>query len=227
MRSSAAVTTTSATCAALAPGANVHKIVMGVDAPAFVRRTQLPQGRTVLGVGRLVEKKGFDVLIDAVAQLPDVTLRILGDGPLHDALTQHARRRGVGVEMLGSRPPAAVRAALESADVLAMPCVVAADGDRDSMPVVVKEAMAMQLLVVASDEVGLPECVLAPWGFLAPPGDAAALAEQLRAALALGPLERARAGEQARAWVLAHADVDVETARMAGVIEALRDGGGQ
>jgi phosphatidylinositol alpha-1,6-mannosyltransferase len=87
------------------------------------------------------------------------------------------------------------------------------------MPVVVKEAMAMGLLVVASDEVGLPECVLAPWGFLADPGDAEALAGALRAALALGPRERAQAGEAARAWVLAHADVDRETAAMAAVIE--------
>ena len=86
--------------------------------------------------------------------------------------------------------------------MLAMPCVVAADGDRDSMPVVVKEAMAMGLPVVASDEVGLPECVFAPWGFLAPPGDAGALAAQLRAALALdrpGAPGGGRAGAGVRA----------------------------
>jgi glycosyltransferase involved in cell wall biosynthesis len=112
-----------------------------------------------------------------------------------------------------------VRAELERADVLAMPCVVAADGDRDSMPVVVKEAMAMGLLVVASDEVGLPECVLAPWGFLAEPGDAEALAAALRAALALGTRERRTAGDAARSWVLAHADVDRETAAMAAVLQ--------
>ena len=73
----------------------------------------------------------------------------------------------------------------------------------------------MGLLVVASDEVGLPECVLAPWGFLAPPGDADALAAQLRAALALDAGQRRRAGAAARAWVQANTDVDGETARMA------------
>jgi glycosyltransferase involved in cell wall biosynthesis len=113
-----------------------------------------------------------------------------------------------------------VRAELEAADVLAMPCVVARDGDRDSMPVVVKEAMAMGLLVVASDEVGLPECVLAPWGFLAAPGDVEGLAAALRAALALGVRERQAAGDAARAWVREHADVSRETARMAQVIAA-------
>ena len=53
-----------------------------------------------------------------------------------------------------------------------MPAVVAANGDRDSMPVVVKEAMAMEIPVVASDEVGLPELVRDEFGRLAPPGDA-------------------------------------------------------
>ena len=153
----------------------------------------------MLAIGRLVEKKGFDVLVDALAQLPDVRLRIVGDGPLRAQLRGAAARCDGRVELLGSRAPAEVRAELERADVLAMPCVVARDGDRDSMPVVVKEAMAMGLLVVASDEVGLPECVLAPWGFLAPPGDADALAGALRAALALEPRQRAaRRGAGAR-----------------------------
>ena len=195
----------------IVPRANLHKVVMGVDAPAFERRTPLAQGKTVLAVGRLVEKKGFDVLLDAIAELPGVALRIIGDGPLRAQLAQQAERLGVDVELLGSRAPAEVRDVLEAADLLAMPCVVARDGDRDSMPVVVKEAMAMELLVVASDEVGLPECVLEPWGFLAPPGDAAALAEQLRAALALSPEQRRRAGRQAREWVRANANVDAET----------------
>ncbi len=178
----------------LVPGADVHEVVMGVDSDAFERSGPLPGERAVLGVGRLVEKKGFDVLVDAAALVGDVQVRILGDGPLRAALAERIATTGAPVELIGSRPPAEVLAAMQSADVLAMPCVVAHDGDRDSMPVVVKEAMAMGLLVVASDEVGLPECVLAPWGFLAAPGDAHALAEALRAALALAPAERRAAG---------------------------------
>src|SRR5204863_487016 len=69
-------------------------------------------------------------------------------------------------------------------------------------------------------EVGLPECVLAPWGYLAAPGDAEGLAAALRSALALGPAARRAAGDAARAWVREHADVDRETARMAEVIAA-------
>ncbi len=209
----------------VAPGANLHKVVMGVDASAFRRRTPLPGGRELLAVGRLVEKKGFDVLLDAVAQLPDLRARIVGDGPLRAELQERAAHNGAGdrVEFAGSLAPDDVRAALAAADVLAMPCVVARDGDRDSMPVVVKEAMAMELLVVASDEVGLPECVLAPWGVLCPPGDADALAAALRQALALSPQERRLAGRAAREWVRSHADLDTETARLAHAIEAIVD----
>ena len=215
----------------LAPGADVHEVVMGVDAGAFRRQRPLPGGRSVLAVGRLVEKKGFDVLVDAAAQVADVRVQILGDGPLRAELERQIAATGAPVQLLGGGPPAHVLALMEEADVLAMPCVVARDGDRDSMPVVVKEAMAMEVLVVASDEVGLPECVLAPWGFLAAPGDAAALADALRAALALAPQERAAAGAAARAWVGEHASVDAETARMAALIEArlaarARAGGG-
>jgi colanic acid/amylovoran biosynthesis glycosyltransferase len=206
----------------LAPRAKLHKVVMGVQLDAFRRQTSLPGGRDVVAVGRLVEKKGFDVLVDAMAQLPDVRARIVGDGPLRSELERRAARAGAAdrIEFAGGLSPAQVRAALEAADVLAMPCVVARDGDRDSMPVVVKEAMAMELLVVASDEVGLPECVLAPWGALCPPGDADALAAALRDALALSPGKRRRAGRAARAWVSSQADVDTETARLAAAIDA-------
>jgi len=207
----------------VAPGANLHKVVMGVDAATFRRATPLPGGRDVLAVGRLVEKKGFDVLIDAVAQLPHVRAQIIGDGPLRAALEQRAAGCGAAdrIAFCGSLAPARVRAALEAADVLAMPCVVARDGDRDSMPVVVKEAMAMELLVVGSDEVGLAECVRPPWGVLSAPGDAEGLARALRDVLALGLEERAQAGRAAREWAGAHADVDRETARMAAVLQAI------
>jgi colanic acid/amylovoran biosynthesis glycosyltransferase len=209
---------------AIAPQANLHKVVMGVDTATFRRGAALPGNRDVLAVGRLVEKKGFDVLIDALGQLPDVRARIVGDGPLRAALERQAARSGAAarIDFAGSLAPADLRAALEAADVLAMPCVVARNGDRDSMPVVVKEAMAMQLLIVASDEVGLPECVLAPWGVLAPPGDAPALAAALRDVLALPAEARARAGRAGREWVVANADVDVETARLASVLRTIR-----
>jgi glycosyltransferase involved in cell wall biosynthesis len=197
---------------AIAPRARVHVIVMGVDGERLRRSAPLAGGRTVLGVGRLVEKKGFRDLARAAEGL-DARVRIVGDGPLRDELS--------GVELAGALGPGGVRSELEHADVLAMPCVVAADGDRDSMPVVVKEAMAMELMVVASDEVGLPECVREPWGRLVAPGDPDALRKAIEEVLALSPDARAAAGAEGRAWVLEHADVHRETARLADLIAAV------
>ncbi|HEX8065461.1 MAG TPA: glycosyltransferase [Thermoleophilaceae bacterium] len=228
-----------------AAAGRVHEVVMGVDGEAFRRRAPGPgdrtveahapggrtveahaPGRTVVAVGRLVEKKGFAHLVEAAALLRDRApldrVRIAGDGPLRGDLERLARERGVGdaVELLGPLAPDAVRDLLEAADLLAMPCVVAADGDRDSMPVAVKEALAMEVPVVASDEVGLPELVRPGWGRLVPPGDPAALAGAIEELLALPAAERAAMGRAGREHVLRRCDVRAETARLARLIEA-------
>jgi colanic acid/amylovoran biosynthesis glycosyltransferase len=199
----------------VAPGAEIHEIVMGVDGERFRRRTAYGSGAEqphVLAVGRLIEKKGFRYLAEAAEQLPEVRFSIVGAGPLEDEL------RGRGVSLLGPRPPEEVRELLERADLLAMPCVVAADGDRDSMPVVVKEALAMEVPVVVSDEVGLPELVRPEWGRLVPPGDARALAGAIAELLALPEAERAAMGRAGRAHVLEAASVHRETEKLAGLI---------
>jgi colanic acid/amylovoran biosynthesis glycosyltransferase len=205
-----------------APGADrIHTMIMGVDGERFRRRSPYAGGRTVIAIGRLVEKKGFEHLIDAAAELqaraPLERVWVVGAGPLHTSLLERVASRGLGdvVELLGPRDPDEVRELLERADVLAMPCVVAADGDRDSMPVVVKEALAMEIPVVASDEVGLPELVKPGWGRLVTPGDAGGLAEALAEVLALSPDERAAMGRRGREWVLQHCDVEREAERLA------------
>jgi len=196
--------------------------VMGVDHEAFRRSAPLPGTRNVAAVGRLVEKKGFIYLVRAAAQLPDVSISIAGEGPERDALESEIARLGIAgrVTLLGAMDPDKIRDLLARADLLCMPCVVAEDGDRDSMPVVVKEAMAMELCVVASDEVGLPEIVRPPFGELVPPRDDEALAVAIERMLALDSHARAEAGAAARRFVVEHADVNGETAKLSGWIEA-------
>ncbi|MEA2373725.1 MAG: hypothetical protein QOD53_188 [Thermoleophilaceae bacterium] len=212
---------------ALAPAAaaRIHEVIMGVDGQKFRRSTPAPGGRTVVAVGRLIEKKGFVHLVDAAAILGRrgavERVVIAGEGPLRTELEARIDALGVrgAVELAGPLAPAAVRELLERADVLAMPCVVAADGDRDSMPVVVKEALAMEVPVVASDEVGLPELVRPEFGRLVPPGDAAALAGAIADVLDLEPAARAAMGRAGRAYVLEHCDVGREAAKLAALIE--------
>jgi colanic acid/amylovoran biosynthesis glycosyltransferase len=198
-------------------GAQARRLVVGVDPDAFVRAAPYPGGRTVLAVGRLVEKKGFGVLVEAAALRRFDRVLIAGDGPLRGELAERVEALGLGavVELVGPVTPDRVRELLEGADVLAAPCVVAADGDRDTMPVVVKEALAMEVPVVASDAVGLPEIVRPEWGRLVPAGDAEALAAELDELLSLPAAARAAMGRAGRDWVIESANLRTETARLA------------
>jgi glycosyltransferase involved in cell wall biosynthesis len=178
----------------------IHRLMVGVDGERFRRRRPYPGASTVKAVGRLVEKKGLADLVDAVALMRDrdsgLRLRIVGDGPLRPALEHKVDELGAGdsIQLLGARTHEDVRDLLEEADVLAMQCVVAADGDRDTMPVVVKEALAMEIAVVATEEVGLPEVVKPGWGRLVPPHDPAALAAALDEVLAMPASDRVGMG---------------------------------
>jgi glycosyltransferase involved in cell wall biosynthesis len=194
----------------------MHKVVMGVDPARFRRTVPYPGGRTVVAVGRLIEKKGFAYLVEAARSLPDVQVRIAGDGPLRAELERVAPSN---VELLGALPPDQVGELLEQADLLALPCVVAADGDRDSMPVVVKEALAMEVPVVGSDEVGMPEMVRDEWGRLVPPRDAGALAGAIAELLALPPQERAAMGRRGREFVVRNFSVRDEALKLIGIVE--------
>jgi glycosyltransferase involved in cell wall biosynthesis len=136
----------------------------------------------IVAVGRLVEKKGFDVLLHAFRRVldsrPQSTLDIIGTGPLADELTELATRLGLDdrLRLTGARPHAAVLDRIATAKLLCLPARVARDGDADSMPVVVKEAMARGVAVVATAVTAIPEMVDDEVGVLVPPDDASQLA---------------------------------------------------
>ena len=204
----------------------VHVIVMGVDPDEFTRTTPYPGGRHVVAIGRLVEKKGFGDLIEAVGKLEAGDRRIdrltiVGEGPLRADLERSIEDHSLGdrVSLAGRRSPAEIRSILESASLLAMPCCVASDGDRDSMPVVVKEAMAMAVPIIATDEVGLSELVKPEFGRLVPPRDPGALAAGIAELLAEPDERRAEMGRRGRAHVLERCNLSRETARLAELIE--------
>jgi glycosyltransferase involved in cell wall biosynthesis len=179
-----------------------------------------------VAVGRLVEKKGFRHLLDAAALMaadaPLERLRIIGDGPLRAELEEQADALGLGdvVEWLGARTAGGVRDALEDADVLVVSAVFVDDGDRDVLPLIVGEALAMEVPVIASDMVGLPELVMPPWGTVVPPGDARALADALSAVLALPAGERTSRGRSGREFVVATRDLETEARKLADLIRA-------
>ena len=210
---------------ALCPEARVEVVVMGVDGREFVRMRPYPGTRRVLAIGRLVEKKGFPYLVRAAAALersdPLDEVVIVGEGPVREELEELIAEHGMGhrVKLAGALSHEEVRTRLDAADLLCAPCVVAGDGDRDAMPVVVKEALACEVPVVASDEVGLPEVVRDQWGALVPPKDADALASALASLLERSPADRAAMGAAGRAFVLEKFDIEGEALHLLQLID--------
>ena len=161
---------------ALAPEARVHTIYHGLNADfaALVRAgSSLPVGPPasdgclrILGVGRLVIKKGFDLLVEACAILRDqgldVDLRIIGGFGEHaDDLRSliAARSLEAQAELVGPRSQAEIYAELRAADVFCLPCRVMGNGDRDGIPNVLVEAMSIGVPVVTTPVSGIPELV--------------------------------------------------------------------
>lgn len=216
--------------AAISPAAaaRVHEVGMGVDGERFRRRRAYPGGRQVVGVGRLVEKKGFRHLIDAAAQLESTApldrVTLIGDGPLAGALRDQAQQLGIHSKVMleGSREHDEVRRLLEEADLLVMPSITASDGDQDSLPVVVEEALALEVPVVASDLGGLPEVIQPEWGALVAPGDPVELAATIERVLALPPDRRMEMGRRGRRFILEHRDAAREAARLAVLVASAR-----
>lgn len=175
-------------------------------------------GPVILSVGRLVEKKGFDDLLRAFASMSQPSrLVIVGDGPLRSVLDALSRHLSVSdrVRFVGSLDHEGTLAWYGRADIFCLACKVAADGDRDSMPVVTKEAMAAGLPVVSTDEVGVPEMVEEGMsGILVPPSDPAALADALDR-LVSDPGLRASMGTAGRRLVAERFNLEDQARRVA------------
>lgn len=207
------------------PPERVPVVLLGLDLANWQERAA-PAGRGVLvTAARLVPKKGLHAVPAALAALRargvPCRWRVIGEGPERAALQAACEREGVAglVDWLGPQDNAVVRSELLAADAALLPCVIAADGERDGIPVFLCEAMALGVPVVTTPVSGIPELVRdGETGFLCAPGDSNGLAAALAAAL--GDRERARAvGERGRAAVHATLDVDDAARQLLACIE--------
>jgi glycosyltransferase involved in cell wall biosynthesis len=161
-------------------------------------RLGVSPGQTlIVAVGRLVEKKGFAHLIEAMGGMPELHLAIVGDGDLHADLENKARAAHASVTLAGRFSRTETRDALHCADVVAVPSVVDSNGNVDGLPNVLLEAMAAGKALVASRVAGIPDVVSdGAEGILVPPGNPALLREALRRLANDAPL-RQTLGENA------------------------------
>lgn len=206
-------------------GADATVLPHGVDLERFrppTRRLATDSVR-VLAVGRLVPKKGFDVLIEAVAATRTrFTLDLIGDGPELARLERLVARRSLHgrVRFLGRRTHAELPAAFATCDVVVAPSVIDDRGDRDGLPNVVLEAMASGCAVVASDVAAIATAIdHGTSGVLVPARDAEALARAIDH-LVLDPHERARLGRHARRTVEGRFALDDCSRRFCDLVEA-------
>jgi glycosyltransferase involved in cell wall biosynthesis len=145
---------------------------------------------------------------------------IVGEGPQRQELERQIAASGAPVRLLGAQGNDSIRELLERAAIGVLPCIVGPDGDRDSMPVALKEAMALELPVIGTREVGLPELIDSDRGRLVPPADPPALANALGELLGMPAGDRVALGRAGRAFVEAHCDQRRQAERLLGLIEA-------
>ena len=144
-----------------------HVAPMGIDPDRFApesgaseRDFAFPEHQLLLlGVGRLIALKGFDLLIRAAAELPDVLVVLAGRGPEEGRLRRLAEKLGVSLVLTGNLPPADLSKLYRAADLLVIPSGLGRRGRSEGSPMVALEAMSQGLPVVASATGGLSDLV--------------------------------------------------------------------
>jgi glycosyltransferase involved in cell wall biosynthesis len=165
----------------------------------------------ILSVGRAVPKKGYDILLHALALLPaNLNWRFthIGGGDELAKLKPLADKLAIAdkITWKGALAQQEVLEHYRSADLFALACRVAADGDRDGLPNVLVEASSQNLVCVSTNISGIPELLTGGEnGFVVPPEDPRLLAVALEHAIRQPDL-RHRLGQAAEARVRAHFD---------------------
>jgi colanic acid/amylovoran biosynthesis glycosyltransferase len=208
---------------------HVLRVYNGLDLERFPYRSPRERTASIIGVGRLVEKKGFAYLIDACAILAgsgyEFTCRIVGTGEHEEALRARIVSLGLEdlVELTGPRPQREIVRLVQDAAVLAAPCVVAGDGNRDGLPTVLLEAMALGTPCVSTGITGIPEALRdGETGLMVPQRDPAALAAALRVLLETPDL-RVRLAERARRLLEKDFDVHRNAAHLREILGSARE----
>jgi len=172
--------------------AKTRRLYNGIDLANFQFHLGPRDEKHILSVGRIVEKKGFDVLVDAIdilkkrGQGDGLRVTFIGEGDQREAVEQQIRDLGLEdtVAMLGAQDSEEVRGYMERATVMCAPCLIGEDGNRDALPTVLLESLARGLPCISTPVTGIPEILgEGSCGVIVPERDAPATADALEALL--------------------------------------------
>jgi glycosyltransferase involved in cell wall biosynthesis len=207
---------------------DIRIVHYGVDPAEFTPLVNKSNNHPVqiTSIGRHVEKKGFRYLIEACSILERENVAyhcsIVGEGQSED-LEARIKVHGLSdyITLVGAKNITEIQSIYQQTDIFALPCVIARSGDRDGMPNVLLEAMAMQLPVVTTPVTGNSELIRDGFnGLMVPIGDADALATAIER-LINDPSLRARLGIQGRQTVLEGYNIHSTSAQMALIFQEL------
>jgi len=144
---------------------NVIRIYNGLDLDHFIYKPPQRNRNEIVAVGRIVEKKGFGDLVRACAILSERNIefkcRIIGTGELMDDIKNMVKRFALQekVDLIGPLPQREIKKHIQNAALFAAPCLIGSDGNRDGLPTVLLEAMALGTPCVSTDVTGIPEAI--------------------------------------------------------------------
>ncbi len=210
---------------------DVKLVYNGLDLEDFRIEPYDARPPYILGVGRLVEKKGFEFLLQACAVLRDRGVQfqceIVGGGALESALRSQVVALGLQDQVLmsGAMSQDDIKEKIRGAALLAAPCVHAGDDDRDGLPTILLEAMALGTPCVSTPVTGIPEVVRhEETGLMVSEGNALALADACQRLL-----EDRRLGSElvsrARSLIEERFDIDKNTDQLRETFRAIVDAG--
>lgn len=201
-----------------ASAGKVARVYNGMQFGDEIPRPASPASSVILTVGRYIEKKGFEYLIDACAKLalPDFRCLIVGQGPREEALRQQVEALGLSrqIEITGPKSQSEIALLLKIASVFVLPCVNEGCGGSDNLPTVIMEAMGASLPVISTRVAGIPEMVIdGQTGLLVPEKNVDALATAL-SSLLTDPAKAAEMGRRGRQHALDHFDIASTTTHL-------------
>ncbi len=201
----------------------IEIIHSAVDTEIFKKsqKWQKSEKLKIISIARFVEKKGIEYLLEALFILKNLnfkfTLKLVGKGLLEEKYIKLIKKYNLNDCVLIVKPKKheLIKLMIERSDIMILPCLVAKNGDRDILPNVIKEAMALEKPIITSKISGIEELIEENKnGFLVPEKNSQALAEKIKNIYNLSELELLKIGQEARKKIVRDFNIQTETKKL-------------